>query len=104
MPRRESAAILGRPVLGIEVTHSSHDPVKLFFDKESNLVVGVHRLVEDKGRKLTQEIEFSEFKEVQGLKLPFRGVYRHDGKITADDRMQEVTILDRIEPEVFAKP
>jgi hypothetical protein len=99
-----NSVIANRPMLGIEVRHAGHGPVKLFFDKETNLVAGVERRIKDEGRDLTQEIEFSECKEVQGLKLPFRGVYRQDGKITADDHIQEITILDDIEPGVFAKP
>jgi hypothetical protein len=96
--------IAGRHVLGIEVRHADHDPVKLFFDKESKLVVGVQRRIKDEGRELTQEIEFSHFKEVQGLKLPFRALYRHDGRTAMEDHLDEITVLYDIEPGVFRKP
>jgi len=63
------ADIDNRPALGVKVSRKGHQDVKLFFDKETGLLVKTERLAKDEqGKEVTEVAFLSEHKEVQDTK------------------------------------
>jgi hypothetical protein len=98
------SAVDGKPALGIQVTHQKHRPVKLFFDKESNLLVKSERQVKDEGKLTPEEVFFSNYQEVNGLKVASKFVVKQSGQVAAEVEMTEIKPAEKLDPKLFAKP
>ncbi len=69
---RPDTQIGGHTVSVIRASSPNLPPLKLYFDKESGLLVRLVRYVESPlGRNPTQ-IDYSDYREVAGVRLPFR--------------------------------
>ncbi|HJZ93647.1 MAG TPA: hypothetical protein VKE40_22420 [Gemmataceae bacterium] len=95
-----------RPAVGLEATHPDHHSVKLWFDKESALVIKIAERIKDPetGKEVNQEIMFASFKEVQGRRVAHRAVYFRDGKKKGEEEITEVTLSERVDDNLFTKP
>jgi len=97
------ATIDGRDVQMIQGTGSGSSRVKLFFDKESGLLVRVVRYTETAVGVVPTQTDYSDYREVAGVKMPFRWT------VTWTDG-QSTTELSAVQPNVpidaakFAKP
>src|SRR5262249_16961412 len=99
------AMVHDRPAVGVNVSSRGHEDVKLYFDKESGLLVKrVQRLDDGMGDKVTQEELFSDYQETDKVKLPRKYVPFADGKRSAEGQVPEVQFLDRIADTEFDKP
>ena len=78
----------------------------LFFDKETNLLVASRKELFDNtiGEKRSIETYYLAYKEVDGLNLPMLMETVMDGETTAKIRVTEVTFMDDIDENVFARP
>ena len=84
-----------------------HRDVNLFFDKESGLLIKVETKIKDfmaGGQEVTEETIRSDFKEIDGRKVPMKFVINHDGKLYVDGEATEFKFHDKLEDNVFAKP
>jgi hypothetical protein len=72
----------GRTINGIRVTKESQEPVTLFFDAKTNLLVKLQRKTYDRqeGKEQILEEIFSDFKDIDGAKQPTRSSIFIDGK------------------------
>jgi hypothetical protein len=101
------ARVLGREAVGILVRHDLHGPVKLFFDKESNLLVKYERRFGnvEAGKEFTEETVYSDFKDVQGTQQPFKLTTFWDGVKIADLSITEMELSERpLDEKLFSKP
>jgi hypothetical protein len=99
------AMVNGRPAVGVKVSAKGHQDVRLFFDKESGLLVKrVRRVADGTGGRGTQEEFFSEYKETDRVKLPRKLVTFWKGKKVAEGNITEVQFLQKIEDTEFDKP
>jgi hypothetical protein len=79
--------------------------VKLFFDMETGLLGRTERKTKDgEGNEVVQEQIYSDFKDVQGARLPMKMLILQNGKRFLQGEMIEVKPLDRLDDSVFAKP
>jgi hypothetical protein len=95
-----------KPAIGIAVASKGHRDVKLFFDKDSGLIVKAERKVRDlEGKKdVTEEVLFSDYKDIDGLKVAMKYQSKWDGKNHADADMTEAKVFEKIDAKWFEKP
>ncbi len=100
------AKVGGRAALGVLVKSKGHRDVKLWFDKESGLLVKrEHRVLDSgTGKEVTQEVAFSDYRETDGLKHYRALTAYRDGKKVVEARVVEMEFFDKLDRKVFAKP
>jgi hypothetical protein len=95
-----------RPAVGVKVSRKGHKDVSLYFDKETGLLVKseqrVHSAEQDK--EVLQESIYSDYKEVEGVKVPMKGTIKRDGKPYVEAENQDVKPAGKLDESVFAKP
>jgi hypothetical protein len=97
----------GKPALGVKVEHKGRRDVKLFFDKDSGLLVKMERKATDilgRGSPYTSEAIFGDYKKTDGVQVPYKVTVRRDGKPYAEYENTEVKLGERLDDKVFAKP
>ncbi len=94
-----------KPVIGVKVSAKDQKEIKLFFDKDSGLLVKSERqsLNPDK-METTSESFFSEFKEINGVRQPMKQVTKHDGVKFLEFQTSECKLADKTDDSSFAKP
>jgi hypothetical protein len=69
-----------RAAAGIRVKSKGHEDVRLYFDKETHLLVKLARRGKEAGQPFEQEFLYGEPKEFDGVRLPTRITEMRDGK------------------------
>jgi hypothetical protein len=103
----EAIKVDGKPAVGVKVSHKGHDDIKLFFDKETNLLVKCERRVkaQEQGYKeVIQETFFKDWKDVDGIKVVTKVVDKRDGKPYVEEEVSDVKYLEKVEAKLFSKP
>jgi len=95
-----------KPVVGLGVASKGHRDIKLFFDKDTGLIVRAERKVRDLENKkeVTEEVTFGDYKDVSGLKVAMKYQNKWDGKNRADADMTEAKVFEKIDEKQFEKP
>jgi hypothetical protein len=92
-----------KPAVGVEVTAKDHKDLKLFFDKDSGLLVKVEGMgLNPAGGKVKQEVFYSEFKEFDGVKRPTKTEVRHDGTKFLTATTTAMKLLDKVDEKEFS--
>jgi len=75
----------GKPAVGVRVASKGHKDVNLYFDKQNGLLVKIeHRTVDfQSGQEVNEERVLTEYKDVDGRKLPGRVEVRYGDKVYA---------------------
>jgi hypothetical protein len=95
----------GRDAVGVKVASRGHKDVNLYFDKATGLLAKTERrALDDAKQEVTEETFCSDYKDVDGVKVPMRVVIRHDGKEFMELEFTEYGFLDRIDDSEFARP
>jgi hypothetical protein len=98
-----SVSIDDRPVQVIQNAARGDLGAKLYFDSQSGLLVRQVRYVDTAVGVIPTHIDYSDYRDVGGVKLPFRRVVTWtDGRSTIE--LTEVQPNVRIEPAKFAEP
>ncbi len=96
-------AIEGHEVQVIQGTAAGGSRVKLFFDKQSGLLVRSLRYTVTIVGTVTSQIDYSDYREVAGVKVPFKWVATWtDGQTTTE--LSGVQPNARIDAAKLAKP
>jgi hypothetical protein len=95
-----------KAAVGLNVSRKGQKDIKLYFDKESGLLVKAERKVRDAEAKkeMAEEILFSDYKEVDGLKIAMKFSTKRDGKPYADAEMTEAKPQEKLDEKLFEKP
>ena len=97
--------INGRPAVGVRVTSKGHKDVNLYFDKATGLLTrSERRALDDNKKEVAEETFYSDYKDVDGVKVPMKLVVHHDGKKYVEMEITEHRFLDRIDDSEFARP
>lgn len=97
--------VAGEPAAGIKVASKGHRDVKLYFDKDSGLLVKrENQIANEKGELVRLELFYSDFKEFEGVKLYRKAEAFTDGNKFADITITEIKFFDKLGDDVFAKP
>jgi photosynthetic reaction center cytochrome c subunit len=98
-----SVSIDDRPVEVIQNAARGATGVKLYFDSESGLLVRQVRFVDTAVGVIPTQIDYSDYRDVVGVKVPFRRVITWtDGRSTIE--LSQVQPNVRIDAAQFAKP
>ena len=97
----------GRKAVGILVKHEKHDPVRLYFDKETHLFVKLQRKYKnvDDGKVYDVECIVSDYRSVQDTKQPFKMEILWDKETVFDVVMTELKLYEKpLDEKLFVKP
>ena len=98
-----ATAINDRDVNVVQGTTAAKSRVKLFFDKESGLLVRLVRYVNTVVGIVPVQIDYSDYREVSGVKMPFKWVATWtDGQSTTE--LSEMRANVSMDAAKFAKP
>jgi hypothetical protein len=99
------AKVKDREAAVVRVSHKNYPDARLFFDKESGLLIKIARRATETGLPVTKEYVYSDHKEFDGVKMPAREVITLNGTIKYSDvKFSEYKILSRVEDKLFEKP
>jgi zinc protease len=95
----------GQPMPAIEVTGPTMPPLTVVFDPASALIVRQrYRAPGSQGRATVDtEEEFSDFRDVSGLKVPFSAVIRVAGEVTVRRTLHSVEYNVPLDPTLFSR-
>jgi hypothetical protein len=96
----------GQPAIGMTVAVPGGRTVKLFLDKEKGLPVKIEARVKDlrTGNEIDQEILYSDYKEVNGIKRAMKTTVRRDGKIVMEVTASDYKPVEKLDAGLFEKP
>jgi hypothetical protein len=101
----EETKVNDQPAYGVKVAMKGHKDLKLFFDKETNLLVKTEHLHGDGDKAVKQEEFYGAFKDLGGgFKRPTRITALRNGKKMLEAQLLEVTYLEKIPAAEFTKP
>ncbi len=99
--------VAGKKAEGILIHRDGHEPVKLYFDKETHLLVKYefHYKNADVGQEVDETCVFSDFKTVQDVKQPMKIEQSWDGAKIAELEITEMKFNEKpLDNKLFAKP
>ena len=95
----------GRDAVGVTVACKGHKDVNLYFDKATGLLAkSERRTLNDEQQEVTEATFFSDYKEIDGVKVPMKLLVQHDGKKYIELEVTEYRFVDRIDDAEFARP
>jgi hypothetical protein len=96
----------GRATVGVVVEAKGHRPVKLFFDKQSGLLLKsqVRERDVETGQESIREEFYSGYQEFAGLKYHTRTRARKDGKLYSESERTGIKPTGRLGDHLFAEP
>ena len=56
------------------------------------------------GKEVVQETVFSDYKEINGVKMPMKEVIKRDGKNFVDGETFDVRLVEKLDDKIFGKP
>jgi hypothetical protein len=94
-----------RPAVGVRVTARGRKELRMYFDKETGLLVKTeHTLSDPEGKSVRQEEYYGDFRDLGGYRRPVRVAAYRDGKKVVDLEVIDVKYYDKIDDAEFAKP
>jgi len=103
----DETTVAGRKVVGILIAHDRHEPLKLYFDKESYLLAKYRRKFKniESGKDVDEECLYSNYRTVQGTKQPFESETSWDGVKVSHFLISEIKLYDKpLDEKLFSKP
>jgi hypothetical protein len=93
-----------RPTQVVRVSHKDHADAKLYFDRDTHLLVKVQFRTQVGTLGVLKEYTFSEYKEFEGLRMPTRQVEYTNGDKTGELTISTYRFPDKVDGGLFAKP
>jgi hypothetical protein len=98
-----ATAIDDKEVIVLRGTNPRQSPVNFYFDDASGLLVRVVRFVDTAVGRVPTQIDYSDFREVAGVKMPFKWIVTWtNGQSTTE--LTEMQPNVQIEAARFARP
>jgi hypothetical protein len=95
----------GRPAAGVKVTAKGRKDIRLYFDKETGLLVkSEHNLDDAAGKEVLQEEFYSDFRDLGGFKRPVKMTAQRKGVTIVEAELLEAKYYDGFPEAEFAKP
>jgi hypothetical protein len=95
----------GRVAVGVLIKSKGHRDVKLWLDKENGLLVKrEHRVLDNTGKEVAQEVVFSDYRETDGVKHYHALTAYRDGTKIIEAKVREIEFFDKLDKKVFARP
>jgi hypothetical protein len=93
-----------KPAIGVKVSAKNHREIKMFFDRDSGLLIKTEHTLEESGKEVTQEEHYSDFKDSEGYTRPRKLVVFRAGKKLMEAELVDATYLDKVDETLFTKP
>jgi hypothetical protein len=96
-----------RPAAGVKVSAEKHRDVKLYFDKETGLLVKSQTRThspEMDFKEVDQEVWYDAYVEFDGVKNAKKFLVHRDGKKFVEGETVEYKAMGKLDDSVFAKP
>jgi hypothetical protein len=101
----DEAKVSDRPARVVKVVSEGHPEVRLYFDKESLLLIKSERQALNwDGKKVLSEEYYADYKDVNGMLFPMRRQSYSGGKKHLDAECTGVKFLEKIDPSEFEEP
>jgi hypothetical protein len=100
----DNTKVQGKASVGVKVARKGRRDVKLYFDKDSGLLVKREYQFREMGNESLREEFLSDYKAVEGVQRPHKFLIQHDGKKYAEAELVEWKPLSKVEDREFAKP
>jgi photosynthetic reaction center cytochrome c subunit len=87
----------GHDITLVEGSTEGQPPLRLYFDTQSGLLVRLVRYVETSLGRLPTQVDYSDYREADGVKLPFRWTLSRPGNrftIQVEQLQQNVAVDD----------
>jgi outer membrane lipoprotein-sorting protein len=97
----------GKPAVGVKVEHKGHREVRLFFDKDSGLLLKMERKATDflaRDTSYTAETTFGDYRKTDGIQVAYKFAIRRDGKLYAEYENTEVKFSEKLDDKLFTRP
>jgi hypothetical protein len=94
-----------KPASVLKVKPPDGKEFTLAFDKQTGLPVKeVATMIGGGGQEFTIETLFLDYKELDGIKKATRMEVKRDGELNQELEITEFKVLDKVDPDTFAKP
>ncbi len=94
--------IEGKAAEGVTVSSEGHKDVKLYFDRQTNLLIAIERPgFDDQGKPSERLDYFSDYREANGLKFPVRTIIKQNGKRYLDIETTDFKPLEKVDSREF---
>ena len=90
----------GRSFVGVKATNPELSDIRLYFDEESQLLARATI----RGQDGIWEMNFTDYKETDGIKHWTKAERVHDGKWYGTFDLQKIQFFDEVDEKLFAKP
>jgi hypothetical protein len=100
-------AVEGKSAVEIKVTREGQREIRLFFDKESGLLVKVSYPVKANslgGKVVEQVTMFHDYREVEGAQVPRKVTMYRDGKLFVAAENDELKAAPKLDARAFERP
>jgi hypothetical protein len=99
----KDAKIAGVECSTVLVEGKKTKPMKLYFDKKTGLLHATNRkaIAPGAGDEVEEETVMSEYKEVEGIKIPMKLVVTHDGKTFMTTTFTDAKLSAKLDPKLF---
>jgi hypothetical protein len=92
----------GHPAVGVTVSSEGRKDLRLYFDRQTNLLVSVERPGFDAAGKPVEHTEiYSEYREANGLKYPTKTLVKQNGKRYVESETTEFKPLEKVDSREF---
>jgi len=101
-----SAKVGDTDAVVVEVSRKDYPTTKLYFDKKTNLLIRAEwksKAPDLKFQEVAMEMTVSNYKEVEGAKMPHTFVLKRDGKRFVEAEMSDMK-SGHVDAKTFAKP
>jgi hypothetical protein len=98
------ATVNDRPAVGLKVSSKGHEDIKVYFDRDSGLLVKAERKGKEVGLPVDKAYVFSDHKNFEGVQLPTKYVEFTNGKKFVEVSSITYQFPSKIEEGTFTKP
>lgn len=88
----------------VEITGDRFPPVKLYIDSQHLIARQVFSAQGADGRSMLAEEVFSDYRTVDGVRVPFKAEVVRNGKTILERTLKDVKFNTEIDPKLFARP
>lgn len=97
--------IENKAAMVLKITGPDGKDCKMYFDKETGLPVRqVAKVNNFMGQEVTQEVNYSNYKEMDGIKKATKTIIKHDGEKLMELETTDFKVLDKVDTKIFEKP
>jgi len=99
--------VADKPAVGVKVSHKDRPDVKLYFDKESGLLVKSEnkiKVMEEGNKEVTQETLYDNHQQIEGAWIAMKITQFRDGKKFVEGENFDLKSVDKLDEKLLSKP